>query len=194
MKDLILASTSPRRKELLQKLNIPFTTFSPNVDESICQKLSPEDTVLTLSSRKANVAAQQFPAATIIAADTIVVSEHKILGKPKSRQEAKQMLCKLSGKRHFVFTGVTVIDEKKVESFYEKTAVDFWPLTNEEINKYLDSGEPFDKAGAYGIQGSGALFVKSIHGDYFSVVGLPISRLFRLLVEKRLVPPPETSI
>lgn len=194
MKNLILASTSPRRKELLQKLNIPFTTFSPNVDESVNQNLPPEEIVMLLSSRKANVAAQQFPSSTIIAADTIVVSDEKILGKPNSRKEAKQMLCSLSGKRHFVYTGVTLINKQHAERFYEKTAVDFWPLTDQEIEKYLDSGEPFDKAGAYGIQGVGSLFVKSIHGDYYSVVGLPISRLFRLLIEKRLVPYTETSI
>ncbi len=130
----------------------------------------------------------QFPSSTIIAADTIVVSNEKILGKPKSRKEAKDMLCELSGKRHFVYTGVTLVNEQHTESFYEKTAVDFWPLTDQEIEKYLDNGEPFDKAGAYGIQGLGSLFVKSIQGDYYSVVGLPISRLFRLFMEKRLVP------
>lgn len=188
MKNLILASTSPRRKDLLKKLNIPFTTFSPNVDESVNQKLPPGKIVIMLSSRKANVAAQQFPSSTIIAADTIVVSNEKILGKPKSRKEAKDMLCELSGKRHFVYTGVTLVNEQHTESFYEKTAVDFWPLTDQEIEKYLDNGEPFDKAGAYGIQGLGSLFVKSIQGDYYSVVGLPISRLFRLFMEKRLVP------
>ncbi|GIN71079.1 septum formation protein Maf [Bacillus sp. J14TS2] len=188
MRNLILASTSPRRKELLQKINIPFTTFSPNVDESISRNYPPEEMVMILSSRKANVAAQQFPSSTIIAADTIVVANEKILGKPTDRKEAKQMLWNLSGKRHFVYTGVTLINEQQIERFYEKTAVDFWPLTDQEIEKYLDSGEPFDKAGAYGIQGLGSLFVKSIEGDYYSVVGLPISRLFRLLMEKRLVP------
>ncbi|WP_062104554.1 Maf family protein [Bacillus niameyensis] len=184
MQDLVLASTSPRRKELLQKLNIPFITFAPNVNESISLDRSPQDIVMTLSLRKANAALNTYPDSIIIGSDTIVVSGGKVLGKPDNEEDAKQMLKQLSGQVHSVYTGVTIIDSTECISFFEKTDVEFWTLEDVEIEQYVESGEPLDKAGAYGIQGLGALLVKSIQGDYYSVVGLPISRLARSLRRK----------
>lgn len=139
---------------------------------------------MELATRKAAVIAKQFDKEIIIGADTIVVQNGKILGKPKDRIIAKEMLESLSGSQHSVYTGVTIMYEGKQHSFYEKTDVMFWELSSEEIDQYLDSGEPFDKAGSYGIQGLGSLLVKKINGDYFNVVGLPISRLNRFLKEK----------
>lgn len=189
MPHLVLASASPRRQELLEKLQIPFITYSPNADESIEHGLLPAQIVIELALRKAKLAAVRYPDSYVIGSDTIVVNDGKVLGKPHDRSEAKRMLRSLSGKTHEVFTGVAVIKGDIVETFYEKTEVAFWELDDAAIERYLDSGEPFDKAGAYGIQGYGALFVKSIIGDYFSVMGLPISRLARLLKEMGLTPP-----
>lgn len=187
MPKLILASHSPRRKELLQKLQIPFDSISSNVDEQLADNLSPEDAVIELATRKASIIAEQYKEAIVIGADTIVVHNGTILGKPKDRAMAKETLESLSGNEHSVFTGVTVIYQGKHQSFYEKTDVTFWELTSKEIEQYLDSDEPYDKAGAYGIQGLGSLFVKMINGDYYNVVGLPISRLNRFLKEKKLI-------
>lgn len=190
MDHLVLASASPRRKEILQKLNIPFTTFSPNADETLPSGLLPSEFVKTLALRKASLAFEHFPQAVIIGSDTIVVSNDLILGKPKNSEDAKRMLKQLSGQVHSVYTGVAIIYEDRMETFYEKTDVEFWELTETDINQYIKSGEPFDKAGAYGIQGLGALLVKSINGDYYSVVGLPISRLYRALLDIGLIIPP----
>jgi septum formation protein len=190
MPDLILASASPRRKELLEKLQIPFTIYSPHVDETINEERSPIDIVMTLALRKAEHVAVLFRDSFVIGSDTIVVNNDKVLGKPKDRQEAKLMLTELSGKTHSVYTGVAVVHGSIQEVFYEKTDVTFWELSAAEIEQYLDSGEPFDKAGAYGIQGLGALFVQSMAGDYYSVVGLPISRLSRILTGMGCTPSP----
>jgi septum formation protein len=183
---LILASGSPRRKELLEKLQIPFQIISSNSDETISAHLSPEETVVELASRKAMAVYNQHQDSAIIGADTIVALDGEVLGKPKDREHAKTMLWKLSGRTHEVFTGVAVIYKGQTSTIYEKTDVSFWELSEKEVEHYLDSGEPFDKAGAYGIQGFGALFVKRINGDYYSVVGLPVSRLTRLLRELKL--------
>ncbi|MCR2820543.1 Maf family protein [Lederbergia panacisoli] len=190
MNHLVLASASPRRKEILQKLNIPFTTFSPNADETLPTGLQPSDFVVTLALRKASLASEHFPQAAIIGSDTVVVCDELILGKPKNREEAEHMLKLLSGRIHAVYTGVAIINKGKTETFYEKTDVEFWELTETDIHQYIKSGEPFDKAGAYGIQGQGALLVKSIKGDYYTVVGLPISRLYRILSAMGLIIPP----
>ncbi|HLU22026.1 MAG TPA: Maf family protein [Bacillaceae bacterium] len=184
MPQLILASNSPRRRELLQKLNIPFKALSPNVDESISTYVSPEDIVMTLALRKANIVKDLEENAVVVGCDTVVVCDDQILGKPKNESEARDMLKQLSGRTHSVYTGVAIIHDAKQELFFEKTDVEFWLLSDEEIEQYIESGEYFDKAGAYGIQGLGALLVKSIRGDYYSVVGLPIARLSRVLREK----------
>ncbi|WP_075982453.1 Maf family protein [Bacillus massilinigeriensis] len=183
MQTLILASASPRRKELLENLHIPFQVSSSDVDESYDPQLSPQEVVMELASRKAKSVAEKNQEAYIIGSDTVVVIDEEILGKPKDKDEAFTMLKRLSGNTHSVYTGVAIASSKKVIQFYEKTDVVFWELTDDEINTYIDTNEPFDKAGAYGIQGFGSLLVKGIVGDYFTVVGLPISRTVRELVK-----------
>lgn len=181
MSTLILASTSPRRKELLENLQIEFHVQKSEVDETYDPQLSPEDVVKELAFRKAQFVAQKNPTAYVIGSDTVVAINGEILGKPKSKEEATEMLRKLSGNIHTVYTGVAIISPKEKVTFCEKTDVKFWELTNEEIASYIQTGEPFDKAGGYGIQKFGSTLVKEIHGDYFSVVGLPVSRTVREL-------------
>lgn len=184
MQNLILASSSPRRKELLENLRLTFTISSSEVDESFDPQLSPEDVVMDLAERKAKVIFQENPQAIVLGSDTIVVAEGQILGKPADETEAVSMLKMLSGKQHEVYTGVAILSANGSTRFYEKTEVWFWELTDEEIHSYVQSGEPLDKAGAYGIQGHGSMLVKKIDGDYYAVVGLPVARTYREL--KRL--------
>ncbi|PAE11154.1 septum formation inhibitor Maf [Niallia circulans] len=181
---LILASSSPRRKELLEELQIPFVISSSNIDESFNPSISPNEIVMELARRKVEAiyADEQYP--FILGADTVVYLNGAILGKPASPEEAFRMLRELSGKTHSVYTGVAIMANGICSTFYEKTDVLFWELTDDEIHDYLDTGEPFDKAGAYGIQGVGRTLVKEIKGDYFTVVGLPISRTVRELKAK----------
>lgn len=181
MQNLILASSSPRRKELLENLHLTFDVSSSDVDESFDPELTPGEIVMELSSRKAKAVSKQYPASFIIGADTVVVSGGAVLGKPKDRMEAYTMLKTLSGNSHSVYTGVAIISPEKEIKFNVKTDVVFWELSDEEINAYIDTGEPFDKAGGYGIQGFGSMLVKEICGDYFTVVGLPISKTVREL-------------
>ncbi|TXC90096.1 septum formation inhibitor Maf [Metabacillus litoralis] len=181
--NLILASASPRRKELLELLQLPFEVIPSLVEEVMDEELQPAEMVQSLAQQKAKGVAKEHQHAFVIGSDTIVVSDNKMLGKPKSHDEAKKMLRNLSGKTHEVFTGVSIINGEKIHTFHEKTAVTFYHLTESEIEDYVLSGEPMDKAGAYGIQGLGALLVKEISGDYFSVVGLPIARTSRELKE-----------
>ncbi|WP_445490125.1 Maf family protein [Niallia sp. 03133] len=178
---LILASSSPRRKELLEDLRISFEVSSSDVDESFDRSLAPEEVVMDLAKRKAESIAADKGNAFIVGADTIVFYQGIILGKPETREQAFSMLKLLSGSTHSVYTGVAIAANGSCLQFYEKTDVLFWELTDDDINNYLDTGEPFDKAGAYGIQGVGRILVKKITGDYFTVVGLPISRLMREL-------------
>ncbi|NUK30771.1 septum formation inhibitor Maf [Parageobacillus sp. VR-IP] len=181
MKQLILASSSPRRKQLLELANIPFQILASRIEEYVHEGEAPEQTVQSLAYRKAKAIATQHPNAYVIGADTIVVYQNNILGKPKTKEEAAQMLRMLSGQEHEVLTGVAILSPRGQALFVEKTKVFFWDLTEEEIAAYVESGEPMDKAGAYGIQGRAALFVKRIEGDYFTVVGLPLSRTVREL-------------
>jgi len=181
MQRLILASSSPRRKELLENLHLTFEISSSNVDESFSPELTPEEAVKELASRKASFVAEKEPNAFVIGSDTVVVHEGDILGKPSDREEALFMLKKLSGNTHSVFTGVSIITPEQEIQFYEKTDVVFWELSQEEMDAYISSGEPFDKAGGYGIQGFGSYLVREIKGDYFSVVGLPVARTVREL-------------
>ena len=181
MENLILASSSPRRKELLENLHLTFDVFSCHVDESFDPGLTPGDIVMELSFRKAKAVSELYPSSCIIGADTVVVLDGNVLGKPKDRLEAYAMLQALSGKTHSVYTGVSIVAPRTEIQFYVKTDVVFWELSDEEIRAYIDTGEPFDKAGAYGIQGFGSVFVKEISGDYFAVVGLPVSRTVREL-------------
>lgn len=181
MQNLILASSSPRRKELLENLHLSFDIFSSDVDESFEPNLSPEEVVMELANRKAQAVFKEHPEAYVIGSDTIVVHKGKVLGKPNDEVEAINMLTLLSGEQHDVYTGVSILSPECSSHFYEKTEVLFWELTEEEIKAYIRSGEPFDKAGAYGIQQFGSMLVKKINGDYFAVVGLPVSRTIREL-------------
>ena len=183
---LILASASPRRAEILRSAGLPFSVLSSAVDETPVPTESPQDLVRRLALAKAElVAARALGPAIVIAADTVVVLEGAILGKPRTSEDARQMLEKLSGRTHSVMTGVTLIRLPDVErrEFIETTQVHFASISNEEIVKYLSSGEPFDKAGAYAIQGLGGRFIPRIDGCYFNVVGLPLSRLCKELAE-----------
>ncbi|MTH52980.1 septum formation inhibitor Maf [Bacillus mangrovi] len=180
---LILASGSPRRKELLENLKVPFNVMITNVDETISEGTGPEKAVQQLARKKAVHIAGSFPDSFIVAADTVVVLDGDILGKPKDEQEAIRTLGRLSGRTHHVYTGVSIIKGKKERIFHTATEVTFYDLSGEEIQKYAETGEPLDKAGSYGIQGLGSLFVKEIKGDYYSVVGLPVARLLRELRE-----------
>jgi len=183
MKQLILASTSPRRKEILKLSGYDFTVISPDCEESI-PETTPEEYVVELSRRKARAAGVISEHAVVIGADTVVYLD-RILGKPSDEESARLMLRKLSGKVHTVYTGVTVMDSDTnyIRSFYEATEVEFYALTEEEIDAYIRTGKPMDKAGAYGIQGRGAVLVKRINGDYYNVVGLPLAHLVQVLKE-----------
>ena len=181
MQNLILASSSPRRKQLLENLQLSFQVTSSEVDESFDPLLAPKEIVMELAGRKAMAVFEANPSSFVIGADTIVVAQGQVLGKPKDKQEAIEMLKELSGRQHEVFTGVSILSENFSSHFYEKTEVVFWELTDEEIEAYVQTGEPIDKAGAYGIQEFGSMLVKKIHGDYFAVVGLPVSRTIREL-------------
>ncbi|MBQ1252482.1 MAG: septum formation protein Maf [Firmicutes bacterium] len=183
-RELILASASPRRKELLEKLDLTFTVCPADVDES---RLPDEDAAmypLRTAVKKAMAIAEGRENALVIAADTVVVVDNDILGKPKDEEEARGMLRRLAGREHIVITGIGIVDtvSGRTLSGTEHTIVYFHPLSTEEIDAYVASKESMDKAGAYGIQGKGSLLVRKIDGDYFNVMGLPLSKLYRLLL------------
>lgn len=181
--ELILASQSPRRRELLGQMGLrDFKIISPDIDERMDPALSPAELVRSLSAQKAAaVAAQAAPGALIVAADTVVALDGAVLGKPADARDAFRMLTALSGRRHEVYTGVTVRRGADAVTEHEVTAVSFRPLTPAEIEAYIATGEPMDKAGAYGIQGYGALLAEGVFGDYFNVMGLPVNRLRAIL-------------
>ncbi|MES9671040.1 Maf family protein [Bacillus pseudomycoides] len=181
MKKLILASGSPRRKELLELAGVPFEIVVSEIEETIGAYSSPADIVMSLALQKASAVVEHHEDSVVLGADTIVTYESRILGKPKDEAEAKEILQLLSGKTHEVYTGVALISKEKTVTFYERAEVMFWELTEEEIDAYIATKEPLDKAGSYGIQGKGSIFVQHIQGDYYSVVGLPIARLVREL-------------
>ncbi len=182
-RDIILASASPRRKELLKLIFENFKVCVSDVDESLPTGISTEKAAEYLAELKAYNIARQNPDSCVIGADTIVLADKKILGKPKNPKEARLMLESLSGKAHKVITGCAAFCSGKKIAFSVSTDVEFYKLSNQEIEEYIISGEPFDKAGGYGIQSKGALFVKGIKGDYFNVVGLPVAELNRRLAE-----------
>lgn len=177
----ILASASPRRQELFHKITDDFTVQPAEVEETIPPDVLPEDVAVYLSHIKADAVSKNNPNAIVIGCDTVVLLEEQVLGKPHSLEEAKAMLQALSGKTHQVITGTTVTDGSRTITFSSETAVTFYSLSETEIDAYLATGEPFDKAGAYGIQGKGSLLIHSIQGDYFTVMGLPVARLSRVL-------------
>ena len=177
---LILASASPRRKALLSLLGIPFTVRAADIDETMDPEKPPFDEVARVSRLKA-LAVSRGEEDIVIAADTIVVCQGKVLGKPHSEAEAAAMLRLLSGRDHQVMTGCTILYGDRAETFTEVTSLHFRPLSEKEIQKYVQSGEPMDKAGAYGIQGGAALFCEKLEGDYYNVMGLPVCRLYETL-------------
>ena len=180
--NLILASQSPRRKELLSLFGIPFIVQVSDADETMDLTRSAYDEVARVSRCKALAIARNSED-VVVAADTIVVVGGRVLGKPKDPQEAVQMLQMLSGRDHQVMTGVTVLHGDREAVFTEVTDLHFRPLSQAEIHRYVASGEPMDKAGAYGIQGGAALFCESMQGDYYNVMGLPVCRLGQVLKE-----------
>ena len=182
MEKLILASASPRRRELLGLIAEDFDVIPAKGEENADMSLSPADAVKALAKQKAEEVSKKFPDRIVIGADTMVFCEGKALGKPKDADDAERMLKLLSGRVHSVITAVAVAQNgNSVKLFAEETKVEFYPLSDDEIHGYTESGEPMDKAGAYGIQGKGALLVKGIEGDYYNVMGLPVGRLYREL-------------
>ncbi|HZJ77231.1 MAG TPA: Maf family protein [Clostridia bacterium] len=179
--NIILASASPRRKEILENAGLEFSVCVAEIDETVEENLSAEKTAIKLAEKKASTVAKSYPNHIVLGVDTVVAVEDKILGKPKSEEDAVSMLKTLSGREHFVCTGVCIISKTTKKSFCQKTKVKFYNLTDEEIREYVKTGEPMDKAGAYGIQGKGCVFVQGIEGDYFNVVGLPVARTVKEL-------------
>lgn len=179
---MILASASPRRKEILENFGFSFKTIVKNIDET-SDKTRAEEKILEIAEKKARATAIDFPDKNILGADTVVVVDGKILGKPKDEKEAFSMLKSLSGRSHEVITAFSFININKNISYsdYEITKVYFKNLTDDEINWYINTKEPMDKAGAYGIQGKGAFFVEKIEGDFFSVMGFPLGKFVRFL-------------
>ena len=177
---LILASQSPRRKELLGLFGVPFVIRVADIDETMDPAKPPVDEVARVSCCKAK-AVDAAASDVVIAADTIVVCQGRVLGKPHSAQEAEEMLQLLSGHDHQVMTGVTVLHGAQCVTFTEVTDLHFRDLSQQEIRRYVASGEPMDKAGAYGIQGGAALFCERMVGDYYNVMGLPVCRLWQVL-------------
>ncbi len=195
----ILASQSPRRKELLSRVVSDFDVRVSHVEEVVPAGLQPQEVVMHLAKIKAEAVAQELrleqPAQrfAVIGADTVVVLDHQIMGKPKDRADCVRMLSALSGREHAVYTGVAVVVDGRTESVYERTAVRFLQLSDEEINWYASLDEPYDKAGAYGIQGYGSLLVEGICGDYFNVMGLPVASLRRRLLSMGVLSLPKVD-
>lgn len=186
-KPLILASASPRRKELLSLLGIPFTVKVHYEEDPQIVYATPVNFVSEVAEEKGKVIAKLSESSIVMSADTIVVLEQEILEKPKSSAQAKEMLKRLSGKTHSVYTSVCIFENQLVSQFCVETKVTFFDLSEEWIDAYVSTGDSLDKAGAYGIQTIGGLFVKEIAGDYNSVVGLPIARVYQELVKLKLI-------
>lgn len=192
MKKIILASQSPRRRELMEMLAMPFEVLVSDKEE-IIKSTNPKEVTEELSRQKAEAVAETTDNGIIIGADTVVACDGKILGKPKDKKDAYDIICSLQGRSHMVYTGVTIIckenGDEQIRTFSEGTKVKVSKMNEEEIRAYIETDEPYDKAGAYGIQGTFGKFIEGIEGDFYNVVGLPVSRLYReirnlLLTEK----------
>lgn len=179
--NMILASGSPRRKELLQILGYPFEVIVSDFEETIDESNKLEDEIKKLSYGKAKTVFDKYQDDLVIGADTIVTIDNKVLGKPKTDDKAFEMLKELSGKKHTVITGVTIMTKNKIDTFAVVSDVYFNELTDEEINQYIKTKEPLDKAGGYAIQGISSKFIKKIDGDYYAIMGLPVSELYTRL-------------
>lgn len=178
---LVLASGSPRRSEIMNSVGWEFTKDVPDIDESERKGETPEAYVQRLAKEKAQAVATSHPDEIILAADTTVVIEDKIVGKPKDLSDARRMLEMLSGNWHEVLTGIAVIDNGTVEVGLQRTRVKFLPMNDDEIELLVAKGDPLDKAGAYAVQAQAALFIEGIEGDYWNVVGLPISLVYEMV-------------
>ncbi len=187
--DIILASASPNRKELLERIGLPFSVVVSHVVENVSSSLPTGEYVMELARQKAESVAADYPDACVIGADTVVDLDGTILGKPHTPENAKAYLSAMQGREHLVYTGVAVTVHGKTIVDVEKTSVTFAPMSGEEIEWYVATGDPLEKAGAYGIQGSAGLFVSAIRGDYFNVVGLPIHLLYRMLQKSDVLGP-----
>ena len=185
MKHIILASASPRRKEILELADLKFDVM-PSDAQEITTKTAPNEVVMELASIKAkDIYKKSEKQSMVVGADTVVAYQGQILGKPADEADAKRMLTMLSGQTHEVYTGVCVIEDGKTKTFYEETKVTFYEISDEQIDRYIKTGEPMDKAGSYGIQGKAAVFIKGIEGDYYNVVNVinlrkKISNSFRI--------------
>lgn len=179
---MILASKSPRRQELLHNITDDFKVIVSEVEEILPEGIAPEKAPEYLSDVKARAVAESHPDEVVIGADTVVILDGEVLGKPRDKDDAMRMLRALSGKVHTVVTGCSVYQGGRHISFSDTTRVEFYPLSDREMTEYIATGEPFDKAGAYGIQGRGSVLVRRIEGDFFNVMGLPVGRLKRELM------------
>ena len=178
MNQLILASGSPRRKELLSTLNIPFEIITADIDETIDESKPLIDEIEHLSFKKALAVFQEHKEQVVIGSDTIVTLGNKHLGKPHDEEEAFETLKSLQGKMHEVITAVTILSKKSSETFSVVSKVEFYPMSDEEIRSYIATKEPLDKAGSYAIQGLGSKYIKGIIGDYYAIMGLPVGELY----------------
>ena len=181
MKQLILASGSPRRKELLALVTPDFTVKVSDVDESAITAPTPAGLAKALARAKCLAVAEIEPEALVLGSDTVVEFEGEVFGKPKNRQDAQRMLQALSGKRHYVHTGVCMAQGDHIENFVVSSAVDFFPIEEADLQGYIDTKEPYDKAGGYAIQGHAAVWCKGIEGCYYNIMGLPVSQVAQAL-------------
>ena len=180
---IILASSSPRRRELLSMIGLNYVIKTSGEEEVQPHGLPPAEFVKTLALQKAQPVANLHPGDCVIGADTIVYLEGNILGKPHTPDVAKAYLSRMQGKQHVVFTGVAVLKNGKADVRHCETTVTFAPMTEREIDAYVATGEPLDKAGAYGVQGPGGIFVERVEGNYFNVIGLPLPMLYKMLID-----------
>ncbi len=182
--NLILASNSPRRRELMELLDIPFSVMASGAQEIVTGS-DPAGVTEELSCQKARWVSERVKEGLIVGADTVVAVQGRILGKPRDREEAREMINSLQGREHMVYTGVTLLrkrgDETEIDTFSQGTRVRVMSMTGEEIEEYIATDEPYDKAGGYGIQGKFGKYIEGIRGDYYNVVGLPVNRLYRAL-------------
>lgn len=183
MKRFIVASASPRRKELLSNLGFDFEVIPSDADETLPEDISASEAVEELSKRKAQSVFEENTDAVVLGCDTVVALDGKILGKPSDEKDAEEMLRTLSGRTHQVFSGVTIMDKTKSKTFVSVSDVEFYELSDEAVMSYIKTREPMDKAGAYGIQGIGGVLVKKISGDYYTIVGLPLAQSVRVLAD-----------
>ena len=190
MSRFILASQSPRRQELIGYILSDYDVIVSDVEEILPDGIAPEDVPAYLAGIKARAVAAEHPDDVVIGADTVVILDGRVLGKPKEEDDAFRMLSSLSGRAHTVITGCAIIQNGRMTTFADHTRVEFYPLSDREILDYIATGEPFDKAGAYGIQGRGCVLVKRIEGDFFNVMGLPVARLKREMERAGALPQP----